>query len=304
MFRFYKALVAVVLISCLAFIASYFGIVNSKASNFSTRDFEPAGAIGQQAWQLAKEVVGASRSAQEQFVAELLALYDKVKGKDIVVFCNSGGWGTKPLSADYQGQSWLNGINNELTQMGYKYCIIENIRTGSGLIERLFELKEHLTHYPVKAKRLAVKIDFLTRHVTDLKVLITGQSAGAAFAGEVAKYLECNPRVYSIQVGIPFWQKTEQVSNSLVIASSGISADVLAEKDLVSFFKANLGKLFVIGHAPSFTPIDWFTTKAIIIFALYDFGFGLEAPGHEYMWEYPGVGPAIKAFLVEHFGSQ
>ncbi len=305
MFRFCHVLMAVFLITCLAVLVVYSVIANgTKASNLPTQDFESAGAIEQQAWQLAIEVVGNNINAQKQFIAELLYLYDKAKGNDIVVFSSSGGWGAKPLSSDYQGRSWLSGIKDELTQLGCKFCIIENVRTGSGLLERFFELKEHLTRYPVKAKRLAAKIDFLTQNITDLKVLITGQSAGAAFAGSVARYLQDNPRVYSIQVGIPFWQRVEQVSNSLVIASSGISADVLSEKDLKSFLKANIGKLFVIGHAPSFTTVDWFTTKAIIIFTSYALGLGFEAPGHEYMWEYPGVGPVIKAFLAENFGAQ
>ncbi len=299
-----KGGLVLVLAVCLFVLVIYLGNAYNGKTSLSSLDFESMDAIEQQAWQLAREVVGASRDAQEQFVAELLALYDKVKGSDLVIFCESGGWGTKPLSSDYQGQSWLTGIKDELTQLGYKYCVIENIRTGSGLFEHLFELKEHLTHYPSKAKESAAKIDFLALHITDLKVIITGQSAGAAFAGEVARYCEGNPRVYSIQVGIPFWQRVQEVSHSLVIASSGVGADVLIERDLVTFFKANWKKLFIINHAPSFTPVDWFITRAVIIFALYNFGLGLDAPGHEYMWEYPGVGPVIEAFLVENFGAQ
>lgn len=297
-----KGWLAAVLVVCLIVLAGYFVIAHSRGANFSMLDFESTDAIEQQAWQLAREVAGASRDAQEQFVTELLALYGNAKGSEIVIFCDSGGWGKKPLFSDYQGQSWLKGITAELTQLGYKYYVIENIRTGSGLLDYLFEFKEQLTHFPSKAKELAAKIDFLTQHVTGLKVIVIGQSNGAAFTGEVAKRLEGNPEVYSIQVGIPFWHRVCAVSRSLVIADNGIGADVLTQKDVLTVFKANWAKLFIINHVPSFTPVDWFVTRAVLIFASYNFGLGLDAPGHEYMWSYPGVGPVITAFLVENFG--
>ncbi|MBM3119499.1 MAG: hypothetical protein FJ006_08140 [Chloroflexi bacterium] len=299
-----KGGLALFLAVCLFALVIYLGDAYNGKTSLSSLDFESMDAIEQQAWQLAREVVGASRNAQEQFVTELLALYDNVKDSELVIFCNSGGWGKEPLSSDYQGQSWLKGITAELTQLGYKYYVIENIRTGSGLLEALFEFKEQLTHFPSKAQELAAKIDFLTRHVTGLKVIVTGQSNGAAFTGEVGKRLENNQGVYSIQVGIPFWHRVCAVSHSLVIADNGIGADVLTQKDVLTLFKANWAKLFIINHVPSFTPVDWFITRVVFIFVSYNFGLGLDAPGHEYMWEYPGVGPVIEAFLVENFGVQ
>lgn len=298
-----KGWLAVVLIACFIVLAGYFAIAHNRAADFSMLDFESMDAIEQQAWQLAREVVGASRDAQERFVTELLALYENAKDSELVIFCNSGGWGKDPLFSDYQGQSWLSGLTDELTRLGYKHYIIENIRTGSGLLEYLFEFKEQLTHFPTKGNELAAKIDFLTQHVTDLKVIVAGQSNGAAFTGEVVKRLEYNPGVYSIQVGIPFWHRVWATSRSLVIANNGIGADVLTRKDVLALVKANWAKLFIINHVPSFTPVDWLITRVVLVFVSYNFGLGLEAPGHEYMWEYPGVGPVIKAFLVENFGT-
>jgi hypothetical protein len=161
-----------------------------------------------------------------------------------------------------------------------------------------------LTNYPSKAKVLAAKIDFLTQHVTNLKVIITGQSNGAAFAGEVANRLKDNPQVYSIQVGIPFWHGVREVGRSLVIDNSGIGSDTLADRDLVTIIKSNWGKLLILNHVPSFTPVDWFISRSVLILTSYNFGLGLQAPGHEYMWEYPGVGPVIEAFLVNNFSTQ
>ncbi|UCH51323.1 MAG: hypothetical protein JSV54_00700, partial [Chloroflexota bacterium] len=195
----------------------------------------------------------------------------------------------------------LIGMEAELDELGRNYCIVDDIRTGNGIAEYLFEFKEQLTHYPSKAKELAAKIDFLTQQTSDLKVIITGQSNGAAFAGEVITRLEENPAVYSIQVGIPFWHRVSKTSQSLVIDNNGIGADALTGRDFFRLLKGNLVKLFVLNHAPSFTPVDWIITRAVLIFGPYNFDFGLQAPGHDYMWEYPGVGPVIKEFLVKNF---
>lgn len=297
-----KGGLAIALVACLIAVVSYLGGAHSREANLSELDFESMDTIERQAWQLAEEIVGAGRDAQEQFVTELLDLYYKVKDSDLAIFCSPGGWGKKPLSADYQGRSWLAGIEAKLTGMGHKYRMVDDMRTGGGLVEYLFEFKEHLTHYPSKAKQLAAKIDFLTQQVSDLKIIITGQSTGAAFASEVARYLGDNPEVYSIQVGCPFWYQAPKSGQSLVICYSGVGVDALTERDLVTLFKANYVKLFIIARAPSFMPVDWLISRAILVFGAYDFNLGLKAPGHEYMWEYPGVGPVIEAFLVENFG--
>jgi len=299
-----KAVLAVFLAACFLGLIIYAAGGYSRETNSSGLSLESMSIIEQRAWQAAEEVAGSSKKAQEQFVTEVLDLYSKVKESDLVIFCNSGGWGTKPLSSDYQGQSWLTGMMEKLTQLGYEPCVIDDIRTGNSLSEHLFEFKEDLTHYPSKAKVLAAKIDFLTQNTTELKVIITGQSNGAAFTGEVANRLKDNPKVYSIQVGIPFWHRVHEVGRSLVIDNSGIGADALTERDIMTMIKSNWGKLLILNHVPAFTPVDWFISRSVLILTSYNFGLGLHAPGHEYMWEYPGVGPVIEAFLVNNFSIQ
>ena len=302
-FMLCKYTLAVFLVACLLGLGIYVAGCHSQGANPPRLGMEPMSTVEQQAWQVAAEVVGSGKKAQERFVSEVLDLYNKIKDNDLVIFCNSGGWGNKPLSSDYQGQSWLTGIEAELTQLGHKPYLIDDIRTGDGLIERFLEFKEHLTRYPSKAKVLAAKIDFLTQNIADLKVIITGQSNGAALAGEAANRLKDNSRVYSIQVGIPFWHGVHEVNNSLVIDNSGVGSDALTQRDLLTIIKSNWGKLFILNHAPAFTPVDWCISRAVLILTSYDFGLGLQAPGHEYMWEYPGVGPVIEAFLVKNFDS-
>ena len=298
---FCKGSLAVLLVACLLGLAIYFGSTHSEEANSSTFDFESMTEIEQRAWDMASEVVGTSMEVQEQFVADVLGLYYKVKDNDMAIFCIPGGWGKEPLAANAEGRSWLIGMEAELDELGCNYCVVDNIRTGNGLVEYLFEFKEQLTHCPSKAKDLAAKIDFLTQQVAGLKVIITGQSNGAAFAGEVIRRLEENSTVYSIQVGVPFWHRVSKTSQSLVIDNNGIGSDALTDRDLLRLLKANLAKIFILNHVPSFTPIDWVITRAGLVFWPYNFGLELRAPGHDYMWEYPGVGPVIEAFLVKNF---
>jgi hypothetical protein len=304
LFLFFRYGLAVFLVACLVGLVAYFDKAHGGQASQPAINFESMSPIEQQARDVASQVVGTSKQAQEQFVSQLLGLYYKVKDHDFAIFCTAGGWGKKPLEADTQGQTWLVGIESELTRLGYNYYEVEDIRTGKGLLDYVFELKEQLTHYPSKAKELAAKIDFLTKHVSGLKVIITGQSNGAAFAGEVITRLQSNPEVYSIQIGIPFWHRVSKTGRSLVIDNNGVGADALTQRDIVRLIKANLVRIFILNKAPAFTPIDWLVTRAVLVFWPYNFGLGMEAPGHDYMWQYPGVGPVIQAFLVENFSTR
>jgi hypothetical protein len=304
LFLFFRYGLAVFLVACLVGLVAYFDKAHGGQASQPAINFESMSPIEQQAWDVASQVVGTSKQAQEQFVSQLLGLYYKVKDHDFAIFCTAGGWGKKPLEADTQGQTWLVGIESELTSLGYNYYEVEDIRTGKGLLDYVFELKEQLTHYPSKAKELAAKIDFLTKHISGLKVIITGQSNGAAYAGEVITRLQSNPEVYSIQIGIPFWHRVSKTGRSLVIDNNGVGADALTQRDIVRLIKANLVRIFILNKAPAFTPIDWLVTRAVLVFWPYNFGLGMEAPGHDYMWQYPGVGPVIQAFLVKNFSTR
>ncbi|HEX75597.1 MAG TPA: hypothetical protein G4O12_03325 [Dehalococcoidia bacterium] len=299
-----KVSLVVILAVCLIALLIKFWGAHSIQGSLAVPDFESMGTVEQQAWQLAGDVAGEGEDIQEQFVTELLDIYYEVKDSDFAIFCSSGGWGKEPLTADPQGQSWLDGIGAKLTHLGYKYCTVDYVRTTNGLGEHLFEFEELLAHYPSKAKELAAKVDFLTRQIGDLKIILAGQSNGAAFANEVARCLGDNPGVYSIQVGCPFWYQAPKASQSLVIYHNGLMVDALTNRDIMTLFRANHMKLFIINQAPSFTPLGRLVTGACLVFGLYDVNLGLEAPGHEYMWEYPGVGPVIEAFLVENFGGE
>ena len=292
---------AVVLTVAFAGAAAY--VSSNHGSEFSQMPLTAGSTapVEQQAWALASQIVGSGKEAQERFAGQLLELYNEVKGHDLVIFCEPGGWGKKPMETDVQAESWLVGIESVLGQLGYNYYEVEDIRTDKGLGGYFFELKEQFTHYPLKAKELSAKIEFLTRNIAGLKVIVAGQSNGAGLAGEVTNLLQANPNVFSIQVGIPFWHRIMQNSRSLIINENGIGPDSLTRKNIPEILKKNWVQLFILNKVPAFTPFDWLVTRAVLIFGPYNLGLGMEAPGHDYFWDYPGVGPVIQSFLVRNF---
>jgi len=292
--------VAAVVIIGLAGLTAYAHNRIGPVSGPMALEYASMSPIERQAWEVASQVAGSGEAAQEQFVGRLLDLYDRIKGHDLVIFCAPGGWGKRPMETDPQASTWLAGIESVLTGLGYNYVEVQDIRTESSLPGTLLELKEQLTHYPSKGKELAAKIDFLTQNISGLKVIITGQSNGAGFAGEVTNRLQANPNVYSVQVGIPFWHRVFHNSRSLIITENGIGPDTLTRKDIPQILKNNWVQLFVMNKMPAFTPFDWLISRAFMIFGPYNV-LGMEAPGHDYFWDYPGVGPVIQAFLERNF---
>jgi hypothetical protein len=289
----------------LALFAGVFYVRNTRGADSSQAlDFASMTPIQQQAWQLASQVVGNSKSAQEQFVNQLLDVYDKAKNCDVLILCAPGGWGKIPMESDKQAQTWLAGMESTLTKMGYNYCQVDDIRTEKGLWGYVVELKEQLSHYPYKAKETAAEIDFLTRNISGLKVIITGQSNGAGLAGEVIGRLQDNPEVFSIEVGIPFWHRVIKTSRSLIIDTNGMGPDALTERDIMTLLKANWLRIFILNEVPAFTPFDWLVSRAILIFGPYKLGIELQAPGHDYKWSYPGVGPQIQEFLLQNLNTK
>src|SRR4030065_356656 len=135
---FCKGSLAVLLVACLLGLAIYFGSTHSEEANSSTFDFESMTEIEQRAWEMASGVVGTSMEVQEQFVADVLGLYYKVKDNDLAIFCIPGGWGKEPVATNAEGRSWLIGMEAELDELGHNYCVIEKILTGKGLGADLF----------------------------------------------------------------------------------------------------------------------------------------------------------------------
>jgi hypothetical protein len=233
----------------------------------------------------------AKKSQQKSQVLEdqLLATYVEAQKVDVVVFFNSGGMGWN-LAKDTPGWgSILQGIQDQLKEMGYKPLVLNYRRTSSGVMGSIKEVIEAATRYPHKAKDLAARIEFLIDNLPNLKVIIAGESTGTVISEETMAILKDKSRVYSIQTGTPFWHKPTELEQTLLINSNGRGLDTFSKGNIPAMVWATVKSWFGLA-SPQDNPGDILTW--------------LKAPGHDYSWQYPGVYAAIVEFLDNSFGKK
>ena len=241
--------------------------------------------IAEDATRLAASVYGASSEAGNDFANQLLATYLKVKDEDFVIIFNSGGWGWNILEASPQWTSIFLGIQSELADLGYTSLLLNYQRATDTTGGYFAEFMSMISLYPSQASDLASKIEFLVKHIADIRVIIIGESTGTIIADSVMSILRNNPQVYSIQTGPPFWHKNVMLDRTLVLKSSGIIPDAFSQGDFLTIICANLEALFGISQSEP---------GKILIY--------VGSPGHEYWWQHPGVCSQITNFLQQNFG--
>jgi len=240
--------------------------------------------VVEDATRLATEVCGSYHENCSDFIDQLLTAYLETEGKDVVVVFNPGGWGWNILEASPQWTSIFAGIQSELADLGYTSLLLSYQRATDTVGGYFNELMSMMSLYPSQATDLASKIEFLTKHITDLKVIIVGESTGTIITDSAMSLLRNNPRVYSIQTGPPFWHKNVMLERTLVLQSNSIMPDYFSQGDILTLICANLEGLF------GFSPDE---AGRILIY--------LRAPGHEYWWQDPEVYSQITSFLQQNF---
>jgi hypothetical protein len=289
------ALIAVLLfvIVWLTFLYTEVGVANAIGVQGPSLLESDISAIPQSvvedATRLAKELVGDSQDRFQNVVDQLLATYVEAKNSDVVVFFNSGGWGWNILDETPGWKSILDGIKSELEGLGYKSLVFNYRRTSEGLRGCIKEFIEVVARYPSKAKELAKRVEFLTAHLPDLKVIVAGESTGTVVTDKTMGILKDKPQVYSIQTGNPFWHKPTSLDRTLLMNSNGKTIDTFSYGNIRVILWTTVKGWF--GLAPvennPGTILSW-----------------LRAPGHDYSWQYPGVCSEVVKFLKGNFGSK
>jgi len=244
--------------------------------------------VAEDATELAKELFEDYQEEYEDFVSQLLAAYVEAVDKDVVVIFNSGGWGWNFIENSPGWYSISTGIESELDKLGYSSLLLNYRRTAEtyrGIIDEFIEV---ITAYPSKAENLAHRVEFLTSHIPDLKIIVTGESNGTVISDSAMNILRDNRQVYSIQTGPPFWHQNVTLDRTLVLNSNGIAPDSFAQGDVPVVLWASLKALFGL------TPPEEEDPGRILYF--------FRAPGHDYRWQYPDVCSQITNFLEENFG--
>jgi hypothetical protein len=239
------------------------------------------------ATELAKEIIGDSRDRFQDLVQQILATYKEASDRDVVVVFNSGGWGWNLLEETPGWVSILDGIKAKLESLGYKSLVLNYRRTGGGLRGVVKEFLEAAARYPSKAEELAKRVEFLTDHIPNLKVIVAGESTGTVVTDKTMQLLRDNPRIYSIQTGTPFWHKPTALDRTLLMNSNGRSIDTFSYGNVSAVLWATVKGWFGLS-SPEDNPgtiLSW-----------------LRAPGHDYSWQYPGVSSEVVNFLEKNFG--
>jgi hypothetical protein len=244
--------------------------------------------VAEDAAKLAKELFEDYQEEYEDFVSQLLAAYVEAVDKDVVVIFNSGGWGWNFIENSPGWYSISTGIESELDKLGYSSLLLNYRRTGETYRGIIDEFVEVVTAYPSKAENLAHRVEFLTSHIPDLKIIVTGESNGSVISDSTMNILRDNSQVYSIQTGPPFWHQNVTLDRTLVLDSNGTTPDSFSQGNIPAMVWASLKALVGLSPPEEEAP------GRILYF--------LRAPGHDYGWQYPDVYSQISNFLEENFG--
>jgi len=286
------ALIAVPLLAIgwLAFFYTEVGMANAiGVQEPSLSEYEYSAipqSVIEDATELTKEIAGDSQDMFQDFFNQLLATYMEARDRDVVIVFNSGGWGWNLLDETPGWAGILDGIKSELEGLGYKSLVLNYRRTGSGLRGCMKEFLETASRYPTKARELSKRVEFLTDHIPDLRVIVAGESNGTVITDSTMSMLRDNPRVYSIQTGAPFWHKPTSLDRTLLMNSNGKTIDTFSYGNIRAMLGATVkGWLGLL--SPEENPgtiLSW-----------------LRAPGHDYSWRYPGVCSEVVRFLKNNF---
>ena len=214
-------------------------------------------------------------------------MYSEAKDKDFVIVFSPGGWGRDLLENSPDWESIFTGIKSELESFGYRLLGLEYKRTEESRRGRLQEVAEDLNLYHGKARYLASSIEFLTKHIPHLRIILAGESTGTVICDEVMAILGDNPQVYSVETGPPFWHRSATSGRALVLTSNGIVPDSFSQGNLITIISANLKALFGLSQPAG--------DNGTILKSI-------RAPGHEYRWEQAAVYAKITSFLKHNFG--
>jgi hypothetical protein len=236
------------------------------------------------ATELAAELFGRDETKCHDFISQLLAIYLAAEDKDVVIFVNSGGWGWSSIEDFPYGHDLVAGVEAELNSLGYTTLWLDHYRTAHSLNGCLSELMLAPGLYPSKAEDLALRAEFLTNHIPDIKVILAGISNGCTVCEGAIRILKDNQQVYSVQLGPPFWNRNLVLERSLILRSNGVIPDPFSQGNLFIIIRANLEAMFGISQD---------NPGHILLY--------IGAPGHDYRWQHPEVRSQIIDFLDKNF---
>jgi hypothetical protein len=213
-------------------------------------------------------------------------IHDAAAPYDTVIIYNPGGWGNATLEESTDFAPILNGIQQTLTDTGYRALLIAYTRTPGGLSGMLSDFRELLISFPHAARLQAEDVRKLSADFPDKQFILVGYSNGGGLTNAAMPGIAEQPNVCSIVAGAPGWVKTYRAANALVLDNNG--QDRYSALDVPVMFWTLIKAPFV-----------WIKSK--ITGHSMKLAFSLEFPGHVYEWSAEEVGPPIVKFLQGRF---
>jgi len=210
--------------------------------------------------------------------------FSNLTNKDIIVIFNSGGWGNTPLEKAEDFTPIIKGIQETLNNLGYNSVVIPYIRTKDSLLGKISGARDFFNSFQSSSEALSEKVEILTNNFPDKKIIITGLSSGGALVEETMEKIPVKAQnsVCAITAGTPFWSKTFGLNNALQLDNNRKDSLAVGEKKAL---------IFTLLKAP----FKWISLK--INGQNLTLSQSFQAPGHNYHWSSPEVGPQIVTFL-------
>ena len=248
--------------------------------------------LEKEAYQLAKKLFGNDSAKSTGFTSRLLDMYNQAEKNNFLLIHNPGGWGSTHIENLLQWErSIVEGIDKTIRNLGYSGLLIQYFRSATGWKAILNDIREQSRFFANKAIVMAAEMKFITEHLTNLKIVMIGVSQGAAFSNAVIQNMDGQERIFSIELGTPFFYKSRRVitDRTLTLDGNGLMPDALMEWNIPIILKTYLG-----------APFRW--AKYKLQGKNIKFTYCINVPGHDYNWDYPEVQRQIEEFLEKKFG--
>lgn len=246
---------------------------------------------------LAQQLFGDNIKKCARFTKRLVDICTSTKGKDILLIHNPGGYGGTPMENLLEWErSVIEGISATLDQMGCSWLLTQYFRSGSTFWPQMVDLKEQTVFFftgrSSKTAALTAELKFISEHVDNLIIILIGASQGAAFSNAVMRQMGEPNQIYSIELGIFFPHMSRRVitERTLAIDNNGVMPDPMSHRNLKVGFMVYVT-----------APFRWI--KYRMQGKPRKFTYCINAPGHDYNWEYPEVQRRITDFLKNNFSA-
>ena len=237
------------------------------------------------ALEISKSLHRRDKTKRIRLAEDMLATFEALKNTDVLILFNSGGYGWTALDKASGYATIVNAIEDEMVTRHCRVLVLNYQRAYRSLRGYVSEILNAGAKSVSKPKELALRLNFLWRHLPGLKIIMTAESNGTVMSNQVMKMLPDEKRLFSIEFGPPFWYDNFTSDRVLNMRSNGVVPDSFSYGHWRRAFKANWDALR--GKNPA-------DPGNVLLY--------IGAPGHDYNWQnYPLIRENVLAFLTKHF---